>query len=80
MATVLTIVKFMNGVGADKLSSEAIAEQARAFKGPLAFGAPALQCEKYSDAPAVCNDQTKFFKYEGKGKFERASGFVRPPE
>jgi branched-chain amino acid transport system substrate-binding protein len=80
MATVLTIVKYMNAVGADKLSSEAIAEQARAFKGPLAFGAPALQCEKYSDAPAVCNDQTKFFKYEGKGKFERASGFVRPPE
>ena len=80
MATVLTIVKFMNAVGADKLSSEAIAEQARAFKGPLAFGAPALDCEKYSDAPAVCNDQTKFFKYEGKGKFERASGFVRPPE
>jgi branched-chain amino acid transport system substrate-binding protein len=80
MATVLTIIKFMNAVGADKLSSEAIAEQARAFKGPLAFGAPALQCEKYSDAPAVCNDQTKFFKYEGKGKFERASGFVRPPE
>jgi branched-chain amino acid transport system substrate-binding protein len=80
MATVLTIVKYMNAVGADKLSSEAIAEQARAFKGPLAFGAPALQCEKYPDAPAVCNDQTKFFKYEGKGKFERASGFVRPPE
>jgi branched-chain amino acid transport system substrate-binding protein len=80
MATVLTIVKFMNAVGADKLSSEAIAEQARTFKGPLAFGAPALQCEKYPDAPAVCNDQTKFFKYEGKGKFERASGFVRPPE
>jgi branched-chain amino acid transport system substrate-binding protein len=79
MATVLTIVKFMNAVGADKLSSEAIAEQARAFKGPLAFGAPALQCEKYPEAPAVCNDQTKFFKYEGKGKFERASGFVRPP-
>jgi branched-chain amino acid transport system substrate-binding protein len=80
MATVLSIAKFMNAVGADKITPEAIAEQARAFKGPLAFGAPALQCEKYSDAPAVCNDQTKFFKYEGKGKFERASGFVRPPE
>jgi branched-chain amino acid transport system substrate-binding protein len=80
MATVLTIAKFMNAVGPDNLSAETIAEQARAFKGPLAFGAPQLQCEKYSDAPAVCNDQTKFFKYEGKGKFERASGFVRPPE
>jgi branched-chain amino acid transport system substrate-binding protein len=80
MATVLTIVKFMNAVGADELGPEAIAEQAKAFKGPLAFGAPQLQCGKYSDAPAVCNDQTKFFKYEGKGKFVPASGFVRPPE
>jgi branched-chain amino acid transport system substrate-binding protein len=80
MATVLTIIKYMNAVGADKLSPTAIAEQAKAFKGPLAFGAPQLQCEKYPEAPAVCNDQTKFFKYEGKGKFVRASGFVRPPE
>jgi branched-chain amino acid transport system substrate-binding protein len=80
MATVLTIIKYMNAVGADKLSSQAIADQAKAFKGPLAFGAPQLQCEKYPEAPAVCNDQTKFFKYEGKGTFVRASGFVRPPQ
>jgi branched-chain amino acid transport system substrate-binding protein len=80
MATVLTIAKFMNEAGADNVSPEAIAEKAKAFKGPLAFGAPQVQCAKYPDAPAVCNDQTKFFKYEGKGKFERASGFVRPPE
>jgi branched-chain amino acid transport system substrate-binding protein len=80
MATVLSIAKFMNAVGADKLTPEAIAEQAKAFKGPQAFGAPSVQCAKYADAPAVCNDQTKFFKYNGQGKFERASGFVRPPE
>jgi branched-chain amino acid transport system substrate-binding protein len=80
MATVLSIAKFMNAIGADKLTPEAIAEQAKAFKGPQAFGAPSVQCAKYPDAPAVCNDQTKFFKYDGQGKFERASGFVRPPE
>jgi branched-chain amino acid transport system substrate-binding protein len=80
MATVLSIAKFMNAVGGDKLTPEAIAGQAKAFKGPQAFGAPSVQCAKYPDAPAVCNDQTKFFKYDGKGKFERASGFVRPPE
>jgi branched-chain amino acid transport system substrate-binding protein len=39
-----------------------------------------VQCGKYPDAPAVCNDQTQFFKYEGKGQFKRSSGFVRPPE
>jgi len=80
MATVLSIAKFMNAAGADNITPEAIAEQAKAFKGPQAFGAPSVQCAKYADAPAVCNDQTKFFKYNGKGQFERASGFVRPPE
>jgi branched-chain amino acid transport system substrate-binding protein len=80
MATVLSIAKFMNAAGADNITPEAIAEQAKAFKGPQAFGAPSVQCAKYADAPAVCNDQTKFFKYNGKGAFEKASGFVRPPE
>jgi branched-chain amino acid transport system substrate-binding protein len=80
MATVLTMIKFMNEVGADKLTPQAIADQAKAFKGPLVFGAPQVQCAKYPDAPAVCNDQTQFFDYGGKGQFKRASGFVRPPE
>jgi branched-chain amino acid transport system substrate-binding protein len=79
MATVLTMIKFMNAVGADKLTPQAIAEQAKAFKGPLVFGAPEVQCAKYPDAPAVCNDQTQFFDYSGKGQFKNASGFVRPP-
>jgi branched-chain amino acid transport system substrate-binding protein len=80
MATVLTMIKFMNAVGADKLTPAAIAEQAKAFKGPLVFGAPQVQCGKYPDAPAVCNDQTQFFNYSGKGQFKNVSGFVRPPE
>jgi branched-chain amino acid transport system substrate-binding protein len=80
MATVLTMIKFMNAAGADKLTPQAIADQAKAFKGPLVFGAPQVQCGKYPDAPAVCNDQTQFFKYGGKGQFKRSSGFVRPPE
>jgi branched-chain amino acid transport system substrate-binding protein len=80
MATVLTMIKFMNAVGADKLTPQAIAEQAKAFKGPLVFGAPQVQCGKYPDAPAVCNDQTQFFDYGGKGQFKNASGFLRPPE
>jgi branched-chain amino acid transport system substrate-binding protein len=80
MATVLTIIKFINEVGADNITPQAIADKAKAFKGPLVFGAPEVQCAKYSDAPAVCNDQTQFFDYSGKGQFKNASGFVRPPE
>ena len=37
-AEILTIVQWMNAVGPDKLSPEAIAAKAKAFKGPLALG------------------------------------------
>jgi branched-chain amino acid transport system substrate-binding protein len=75
----LTLFKFMNKVGADKLSANAIAEQAKAFKGPLAFGPPTIQCGKYPSAPAICNDQEKFYKYLGQGKFKPASGWLASP-
>ena len=72
LAEILTIVQWMNAIGPDKLSPESIAEQAKAFKGPLALGPPTVQCGEYPDAPAICNDQMKVFKYEGKGVFKPA--------
>jgi branched-chain amino acid transport system substrate-binding protein len=77
---ILTIVQWMNAIGSDKLSPESIAAKAKAFKGPLAFGPPELQCGKYPDAPAICNDQEKFFEYEGKGVFKPVSGWLGPAE
>jgi branched-chain amino acid transport system substrate-binding protein len=77
---ILTITQWMNKIGADNLSPATIAKQAKAFKGPLAMGAPTLHCGKDPSKPAICNDQTKFYKYEGKGKFVPASGWVRPPQ
>jgi hypothetical protein len=53
--------------------------EGQAFTGPLALGAPSLQCGKYSDAPAVCNDQTQFFNYSGQNKFTKVAGWLRPP-
>jgi branched-chain amino acid transport system substrate-binding protein len=70
----------MNAIGPDDLSAQTLAAKAKAFKGPMAFGAPTLQCGKYADAPAICNDQIKFFNYEGAGKFKAASGWVQPPK
>ena len=78
-AEILTIVQWMNAIGPDKLSPESIAAQAKAFKGPLALGPPTVQCGKYPDAPAICNDQMKVFKYEGKGVFKPASDWIGPP-
>jgi len=76
---ILTTVKLMNQIGANRVTSANFAAKMRAFKGPQALGAPSLQCGKYPAEPAACNDQAQFFQYEGAGKFKRITGFLRPP-
>ncbi len=78
-AQVLTTVKWLNAIGT-KITAQAFMKQARAFRGPVALGAPSVRCGKYKAMPAVCNDQTQFFQYQGKGKFKRISGWLRPPK
>ena len=75
----LTVVKWLNAIGADKITPQAIVKQAKAFRGPVPLGAPSVQCGKNPALPAVCNDQTQFFEYQGGGKFKRVSSWVRPP-
>jgi branched-chain amino acid transport system substrate-binding protein len=77
---ILTTVKLMNEIGYAKLTPSAILAKARAFKGPLALGAPALDCGKYTTAPANCNDRAQFFEYQGKKKFVKAASWLEPPQ
>jgi branched-chain amino acid transport system substrate-binding protein len=76
---VLTTVRFLNQVGYDKITPQAVLEQAKAFTGPVALGAPELKCGKYSGAPAVCNDRAQFFQYQGKFAFTKVAGWLQPP-
>jgi branched-chain amino acid transport system substrate-binding protein len=80
----LTTIKIMNQVGYASLSPAAILAAAKAFKGPQALGAPALDCGKYSNAPGVCNDQIQFFEYTGgvtanKPQWTKLAGWLQPP-
>lgn len=75
---VMSTAKILNQVGPDA-SSDEILKAARDFKGPVVLGAPELQCGKYSDAPAICNDRAQFFTYAGKGKFDKAAGWLAQP-
>jgi branched-chain amino acid transport system substrate-binding protein len=77
--SILTIAKLMNTVGADKITSDSLSAALKAFTGPLIMGAPSVRCGRYPDAPAVCNDQTKFYKYLGKGRFQAVSDWLKPP-
>jgi branched-chain amino acid transport system substrate-binding protein len=76
----LTTVRFLNEVGADKITPARVLARAKAFKGPLALGSPQLRCGKYKDAPGICNDMFQAFTYKGKFAFTRASGWIGPPQ
>jgi branched-chain amino acid transport system substrate-binding protein len=77
----LTLAKWLNGAGADNISPATISEQSHAFAGPLALGSPVIKCGKYPEAPAVCNDHTQFYKWNGNGNpMSKAGDWVGPPE
>jgi branched-chain amino acid transport system substrate-binding protein len=76
---ILTTARFLNQVGAANITPSAVLDKAKAFKGPVALGAPALDCGKYSSAPGICNDRTQFFLYKGKHAFVKTAGWLQPP-
>jgi len=76
---ILAFAKAMNAVGSENLSPESLSAQLKKFEGPVVMGAPTVSCGKYTDAPAVCNDQDRFYRYEGKGSFVPITGWLRPP-
>jgi branched-chain amino acid transport system substrate-binding protein len=76
---ILTTARFLNQIGASNLTPTAVLDKAKAFTGPVALGAPALQCGKYPAAPGICNDRTQFFLYKGKHAFVKTAGWLQPP-
>jgi branched-chain amino acid transport system substrate-binding protein len=76
----MTAAKFLNSIGPDNITTDAVLGEMAAFTGPLILGSPVLECGKYPEAPAVCNDYTQFYKYNGAGAWEQAGDFVGPPE
>jgi branched-chain amino acid transport system substrate-binding protein len=75
----LTTDRFLNELGYGHITPAAVLAKAKGFTGPVALGAPALQCGKYPSAPAVCNDRAQFFEYKGKHQFTKAAGWLQPP-
>jgi branched-chain amino acid transport system substrate-binding protein len=79
----LTTIKVLNQVGYANITPDAVLSAAKAFKGPQALGAPALDCGKYPSAPGVCNDRAQFFEYTGMVNkhpdFVRAAPWLQPP-
>jgi branched-chain amino acid transport system substrate-binding protein len=76
----LTLARFMNRLGPTKITTKGLLAQMKAFRGPMVLGSPSIQCGKYKKSPAVCNDYTQFYRYNGKGVFKKAGDWVPPPK
>ncbi|WP_030437626.1 ABC transporter substrate-binding protein [Actinoplanes subtropicus] len=76
--TILTYAKVFDGLGPDKINAASVTAALQAFHGPVIMGAPEVTCGKYPAAPAVCNDQSRFYQYQGKGQFKALTGWLRP--
>ena len=59
--------------------ASAILAAAKAFKGPQALGAPALECGYDPTEPGVCNNRSQFFLYQGKNVWKKEAGWLQPP-
>jgi len=75
----MTIDKVLNQVGYANLTPAAILSAVKAFKGPQALGAPALECGYDPSAPGVCNNRSQFFEYAGHNKWIKTAGWTQPP-
>jgi branched-chain amino acid transport system substrate-binding protein len=76
---ILTYAKLFTAIGADKVTPQTVTAALQQFTGPVVMGAPEVKCGKYADAPAVCNDRSKFYTYQGKGQFTPVAGWLQPP-
>jgi branched-chain amino acid transport system substrate-binding protein len=78
----LTVDKILNQVGYANLTPASILAAGKAFKGPQALGAPSLNCGQFANAPGICNNQSQFFEYMGKGAkppWIKLAGWLQPP-
>ncbi|HKT01950.1 MAG TPA: ABC transporter substrate-binding protein [Rugosimonospora sp.] len=76
---VITYARLLNGIGPNRISPDAVSAALTAFRGPVVMGAPQVDCRKYRDAPAVCNDQARFYQYQGIDRYLAVTGWLRPP-
>jgi branched-chain amino acid transport system substrate-binding protein len=78
---VLTIAKWDTELlkSHKSINEETLNRVAKAFHGPVVFGAPHLDCGGFAGAPAVCNDLDQFFQNTTPGVFQAIVRWIGPP-
>lgn len=75
----LTIDRWLNQIGAKNITSKAIAQKAKTFRGPILLGQPVVVCGKYPKSPGNCGDGDRFFRYQGNDSWVDFPKWVQTP-
>lgn len=80
---VLTIAKFDTEIlkAHKKITPATVAAKAKAFKGPIAEGAPNLDCGGIAKtAPALCNDHVRIYQNTAPNVMKDVTTWIGPPK
>ncbi|MPQ97431.1 ABC transporter substrate-binding protein [Modestobacter sp. I12A-02628] len=72
--SILDLVKVMNTIGYDGLTSDAINTALASFTGQAFLGAPDIKCGALPDYPTICTSSARLIKYEGDGEWTDLAG------
>lgn len=76
---VLTAARFLNAAGGPNATPAAVAQEAKAFTGPMLLGNPNIKCGSVPGSPGLCGSQVKIFTNDGNGNWEQSSDWLSPP-
>ncbi len=81
-AEVLTVAKFETAIlkSHRALTPAAVFKTARAFRGPVALGAPDIHCGAFPGTPATCNDLDRFYQNTKPTVMVPLGGWIPPPK
>jgi len=79
---VVTIAKYDTEIlkSHKKLTPAAVFKKARAFRGPVALGAPDIHCGAFKGTPATCNDLDRFYQNTKPTVMVPLGGWIPPPK
>lgn len=70
----IDLVKVMNEIGVDELSTTTIAQGLAGYTGASFLGAPDIRCGTNAEIPTVCTGSARLIEYRGNGEWSDPTG------
>ena len=73
------LIKILNTVGADKITSDSVTKATQAFTGPVLLGTPKLKFGSINGSPALGSNADRYYTYKGNNNWIAATQWQNLP-